>query len=714
MPVPPQRRSPLNLPSLPGAGRPPQRLRVLAAAVAAMGVNASAALEVRETNLGAGVPPGAPIVLRLDRAPLPADGALAIFIGTTDATTLFRARGAELVFDGRELRLEPGELPLVLWQVQGDLWREIYRATLEVRAPQEAPAAELRRAITPTLELTIKAQTDESARGSATASPRPTYNDLAGRGGIAIDAQAGGASVRGGTNFAGASYRQEALQFGARGVQARKVDLSDYRLQAGYGPATLTVGHVSWGSHPLLLNSYASRGVIGAARFGNRADVSLSALNGTSIVGFDNFFGLNDAQHRIYGATFGLEAAPAQPGLLRAEATLTDASLRALNNFNRGEIPDAEQSRGGGLRLSSRAFDSRLRLDLAWGRATYRPAEDPQLAQGLTLTPLAVTTRWARQADIAFDLLRGLALSENWKLTLTPSVRYDEAQPLYKMLGASLASDSRFLRAGFALHLGAVQMTWFHSARRDNLDDLPNLLTTRTESNDFGLNVPLPQLLGAPGAAASAWPQVSLQGQRNRQFAANAPDFAASGIEPSHRPDQHNRTVAANFSWQLGRHAASYGVNHARQDNRQPGRENADFFNLAHQASVNLALADSLTVNLGANRGRQYSAERAIANINEGATAALQWRFREAWSLAANAGLTRGEDSRGLSSSRGRTAQTQLSRAFRLPSPFGSPTAGQWFVRHALTATQSRDNATGAQSDGRQWSIQLGASLTVF
>lgn len=696
-------------------GRP--RCAPLAFAVAvAVAAGPGHAITVLETR-GGPAEPDTPLRLTLDRLPAPAEGSLVLFVGALDVTALVRIEGRSLVLPRAAVPISSGEWPLTLWLAQARQWRELYRASLGPTA-SAAPAADAgapqpaARALTPALELTVKAQTDEGARGTTTPSARPTYNDLAGRGGVALDTRVGAASVKGGANLAGASFRQEALQFGTRGAQARKVDLADYRFEAAAGPAALSVGHLTWGRHPLLLDGYASRGLIGSVKLGQRADVALAALNGTRIVGFENFFGLSDAEHRIHGATFGIEARPAQPGWLRMETSVADASLRALANFDRGEVPDAERSRGRGLRLTSRAFDGRLRLDLAWARATYRPAEDPQLGAAATLTPLAITTRWARSADVAFDLLRALPVRENWPLTLTPQVRYEEAQPLYKMLGASLVSDLRALRAGFSLQLGAVQASWFRGARRDNLDDIASLLTTRTESSDFALTLPLPQLFGAGGA--SVWPQIAAQTQIAHQYAANAPDFALSGLAPTHRPDQYNRTLALNLSWALGRHSAAYGINHARQDNRQPGRETADFLNVGQQASLALMLGESLHLNLGANRSRQYSAETATVTVNDGLTFGAQWRFLDHWTLAPNAGLTRGRDSRGAAAQRGHTTQTQLGRSFRLPSPAGQPTNGQWFVRHALVATRSRDAALGIETAGRQWSIQLGASLTLF
>jgi hypothetical protein len=662
------------------------------------------------------VAPGAPIVIRLDRAPGPADGTLAVLIGTLDVTTLFRLAGNELLFTGKEFALPAGEFPLVVWQVQGGAWREIHRSTLKIAAemPSAVAADGERKRFTPTLDVSIKAQVRERVHGNGARSARPTFSDIAMRGAVAVDDAIGSVNAKGNANIVGTSYRGEALQFGTRAAQAAKVDLADYRFDFGYGPTQLSVGHIGWGNHPLLLNSYNSRGLIGTVKLGQRFDVSLNAMNGTSVVGFDNFFGMAESRHRIHGAQIGVEADPAQPGWLRAELSFVDASMLARSNFNRGEIPDAEKSTGFGARLLGRLFGGRLRTDLAFARNEYRPADDPQLSQGQRLTPLSATTRGARIIDAAFDLVQGWELAEGLTLTLTPVLRYEQVQPLYKMLGASINADQRVRRAGVTGRFGALQAHWSRSQREDNLDRIVSLLKTRTESDEAALSVPLAELLRAKSATNSIWPRLSLQWQDNRQFAVNSPDFALSGIQPSHRPDQANRTASAAAAWSLGRYGINYSVNHARQDNRQPGRENADFLNLGHQLSLSVAWSETLNLNAGANRTRQFSTEKQLAGYVDGATFGLEWHPRDHWTISGNYALTRGDDSRDLALSRGHTLQTQLARRFTLPGLFGAPMQGQAFVRHALQSTSNTDRSLGLQASGRSWTINLGASLSLF
>ncbi len=692
-------------------------LRALAGSLALALPPAALALGVVEAPSGS-IRPGDPIVLKLDRAPTPSDGALVVFIGPTDVTSLFRLAGSELSLTGKEFALAAGELPLVVWRVQGGQWQEIDRRTLTIVAEQpaaDAPAeAPARRLLAPTLDLAVKAQSVERTRGSASRPPRPTFSDLALRGGVAVDGELGGLGVKGNANFSGSSFRQEALQFLSRGTQAAKVDLADYRFDVGDPAAQLSVGHIGWGNHPLLLNSYGSRGLIGAVKLGQRFDVSVNAMNGTSIVGFQNPLGLNDGSHRIYGAAVGIEADPSQAGWLRGELSYVDASLRAQGNFNRGEIPDAEQSRGFGLRLLGRMMGGRLRSDIALARNEYRPADDPQLSQGQSLTPLQATTRSARIVDLAFDLLQAWSLGEGWPLTVTPLLRYERIAPLYRMVGAAIGADQQLRRAGLTAQLGPLQANLSRTRREDNLDNIASLLKTRTDSDEFTLSVPLAEALRAASAADSLWPRLSLQWQDQRQFAVNAPSFDASGLLPTHRPDQANRTATLALAWTLGRWALNYAANQAHQDNRQAGREAADFRNTGHQLSLNVVWSDTLSLNASAQRNRQYSYEKALAGYTWGGAFGFDWRFADVWTLGGNYALTRGDDSRDLAVSRGNTVQTQLGRRFSVPGPFATPLAGQWFVRHALQGFANRDNSVGLNSGGRNWALSLGANVTVF
>src|SRR5262249_27076499 len=151
--------------------------------------------------------------------------------------------------------------------------------------------------------------------------------------------------------IAGSSFRREALRFNDRGVRAPKVDLSSYAMQIQHGQQRFIAGHTTYGAHRHLINNFASRGLSLTLPMGNRADFSVAALNGTNIVGWDNFFGIANRRHQILSGTLGFEIFPERRGGLRLEAGVLDGWVEPRSGFNQGSVTDAERSRGLSFRL---------------------------------------------------------------------------------------------------------------------------------------------------------------------------------------------------------------------------------------------------------------------------------------------------------------------------------------------------------------------------
>ncbi len=284
--------------------------------------------------------------LRIDAATQARLWDLRVFVGRTDVSALVRSPApGTLELSGAQLPLPAGESELVVYAVGAEQWEELARLALKVRDRGGFESSEF----TPRAELQMKGRSLERHNGSG--SPRGTYADIVGQGGVAWKATRAGWQFAAQANLSAVSFRGESLRFFELAERSPKVDLADYRVEAAYGEHRVELGHVSYGNHPLLLNSMASRGLVLRTRLGQRADLSLNSMNGTAVVGYDNLSGLDDAEHRINAVTLGVEMLPARPGGLRAELTLLDASVQSRSNFNRGEIPDAEQSRGVGVHV---------------------------------------------------------------------------------------------------------------------------------------------------------------------------------------------------------------------------------------------------------------------------------------------------------------------------------------------------------------------------
>ncbi len=674
---------------------------------------AASAVEVLPTEFAERwVAPNDPIRLKLDRPLQPNEGALAIFIGHRDVTVLFRQTApGEFTYTPDRIALPSGEHELIVYQVRAGDRREIARLSLKVLTPAGFETS----TVTPRMDLNVKSQLDEEHSEDAPTPERSTYNDLAGQGGLTTEHQRGDLRIASAFNLVGSSYRKEALRFGQEGADAPKVDLTDYRFDVSKGSTAVALGHISYGNNPLLLSNVANRGVMLTQRFGSHVDVSLSSMNGNSIVGPDNFFGLDDAENRINGATLGLEAIADRPGGLRAEVSYVEASVKSLPDFNAGEIPDAEESHGAGLRLLGSTSDGRLRGDFVRAASTYLNPNDPLLAQGDTLVPVNRSRDYGRMADLSYDLLRAnTTFSERHPLTVTLSAHHALVDPLYKSLGTFVASDQDLTRYGLSVQIGALLAQAGASRKKDNVEDVPTILKTRTDDTTFNVNAPLGALVGSDSGFGSAWPTLTYTRQRTHQLAINTPTFADSGFQDTHRPDQLNvmRQWGANWNW--GRFSLGYTRSNSLQDNRQAGREQADFRSTGHQGTAGLRASDTLNLNLGVNATRNHSDEQELTTRTEGATFGFDWQFVERWTLNGNYGATRTEDSQNLATSDSYTAQTQVAWRFEVPGYGGRKLPGQLFLRHSVQSNSNRDNTFGLATDVRHWTVNAGLSLSLF
>jgi hypothetical protein len=649
------------------------------------------------------------ITLRLDPALAARAAELRFFAGALDVTALARQpRPGVLAFDLRFARPAAGESAFSVYLVEAGQWREVAKLPLKVLNTAGFESGQ----VGPKLDLSGKGRFDEGVRGDAAPSARPSYFDGVGRGGLAFNAARGAFSTDGQFNAVGSSFRDEALRFGELGARAPKVDLADYVVNLRYGGTTLALGHLSYGNHPLLLSGYGSRGLTLAHKFGERFDISVNAMNGTSVVGYDNLSGLQDAQHRIYGASAGLELIGGRPGALRIEIAALDARLESRTNFNRGEVPDAEESRGLGVRLSGRTAGNRLRGDAVFARSTYVNPFDPLLAQSGELRPVAPATANARQLDVAVDLLQNSKRwSERHPLTVTLSAHHQRVAPLFKSIGASSLPDRQTNRAVLAAQMGAAQLQFTGARQEDNLDDIATILKTRTDSSAANVALPLAQWFGAGGD--SWWPQASYALQRVHQRAINAPDTAASGIAASHRPDQNNVSHQAALNFSRGAFHFGYAIQRATQDNRQPGRENADFETRGHQVAFGWRVGEKLNLNVGGNLNRNFSREKDLTTTTRGGNGGFDWLVSDGLTLAATAGRTLAGDARDLTSAANDTAQAQLTWRFGIPAD-GRKLPGQVFVRYARQKGASRDSTFALSTRGASWAWDAGLSLSLF
>ncbi|MCW5609765.1 MAG: hypothetical protein KIS83_03615 [Rubrivivax sp.] len=693
-------------------------------AVADQAVAGPDAAAVQAGFAGRWVAPYEPLALRLDADTAAAASALRFFVGAGDVSALVRRPAPD--------RIEiaplaggwaPGETELVVWRVADGQWSELARWPLRVRTAAGFETSEWQ----PQLELQAGSRTGERLAGGAPATPRAGRADGTGRAALGWTGTRDGWQLQAQANVAGASQRAQALRFAQLQDRAPKVDLADYRLAAGHGGHLLEIGHLSHGSHPLLAQAIASRGLGARLQLAPALDLTVAALNGRQVAGGDDLLGLEDRRQRSLVLTLGAELLPARPGALRAELSWLDASQVAEAGFDTGEVPDAERSRGLGLRLLGSGFDGRVRGELAWARSRFVNPFDPLLALGGELQPVRAATQDAHQAELQLELLRQAAVFGTARpLDLALTLRHERAAPLYRSLGAFVTADQELARVQLQAALAGAQLQLHAVQRHDNLARIATLLRNRTDEQGATLALPLPAWFGAAGntgatpegAEAGApspwWPAASLSWQRVHQHALNEPEPEASGIAATHRPDQVNRNVQLNLQWTLPQGwAFGYALARSHQDNRQPGRETADFRNLSHQVSLTAPITDTLRATLALTRSRNLSVETALVAWTTGGTLGVDWQASERWALAVNLSNNRSQDSLDNASARSLGVQLQSSWRFELPGP-GRPLPVQAFVRVSRQGERSLDRVFDQRIDQRIDGVDVGLSMSFF
>lgn len=651
--------------------------------------NRSQDLTVTASFDGKTVSPGEAIELTLNRQPSPTEGRIAVVVGSTDLTDLFIADGTSLKHSPKPFPLPTGESELTVYLVapNGE-WKVVASfklkasSTPETVAPAPAekaqpangeqaaatqtadasqagaqtPAEPVKRRfgfdkfdLAPSLNIGFKSQFAETHFPDSNKPERPTFADATLQGTWKSEMARGAFSMQHQFDIVGSSFRNEALRFGEQGDKARRVELSSYLMQFQHGTRKFNVGHSSFGAQRHLINSFSSRGFTIASPINEHLDVSLAAMNSTNIVGFDNFFGLANSRHRLYGGVVGLEVFSKRPGGLRFETGAVDAWFLAdRQNFTQGNINDSERSKGASFRLLAKDKSERLRFDGGFTRSQFFNPNDPLLNQdAANVVQSQVTTRNARYAEGSIDLLKELsfvvnkppaakpaaansgdsaaqqttgaqaiALPDPKKLNLTLNVKHERVDPLFKSIGAAAQPDLNQNIVEFVGSFGDLSFTASHTRFNDNLAGIQTILRTNTRRDTFAINTPTQNLFKLRPAAVPSifFPRLGYTFERTRAFA----DFIPIGggfDAPGAIPDQANINQSISAEWQLTeKYRASYRLNHTFQDNRAIGREIADLQNFVHTASFGFTPMPTLELSFDVNF--EDANNRELANTN--------------------------------------------------------------------------------------------------
>lgn len=652
-----------------------------------------------------------PIELVVFPPPKPDEGRLAFLIGSMDVTDVFRPTARGFAYRPELVPLPSGERELTVYLVSpaGD-WRELARLPLKVLLSSGFETA----TVTPRLDLTGEGVIAHGDAQQGLSTPNINKSKLNGQldfqGALTKDAWAIVPRI----NIVGATLQNEAIRFGQLGNQAPQVDMSAYSIGVTRGRFSLQLGSLFYGSERHLLFSFASRGVQLRVPLGRAMDVSLVAMNGSQIVGWDNATGLQQEEHRILAGTLGVELLPSRPGGLRLESMYLDGSQKPIARFNQGVITDAQKSHGLGFHLLASIPSQRVRLDAGWSTSRFENPADPLLSQGFTLVPVAPESRQAHYADLFLELLQRQTKTGR-PMNVSLVLHHSRIDPQYRSVGTFFQADREENGAEANAFLGAVGAHLVYTAAEDNLDRIPSILKTKTRRASGIVTVPLPQLFLRASGPPVWLPTLSYTVDRTHQFGASIPangEFTASFV-----PDQVSLSQTGALDWFLGRARAGLRLGRSFQDNRQPGRELADLLVRTYGVTAGANALRGLDVGIDVTREQADNLElrQETKTVRYGVN--LTWTLTPAIAAAALVSRTESDQNPRARESELWNADAQIGWRFDRRMGERHGLGGRVFLRYVLQSAENRFFPLDAQPQQpklRAWKFNAGLSLNVF
>ncbi len=653
--------------------------------------------------------PSDPLELTFSRPLDPQTERVAITIGRTDWTGLFVQSGPVLRYQQGPIPLPSGEAPVTVYHVNGpDGWRSIGEFTLRVLTPRGFERAET----LPAVGFENKGQVAEGHSEGAPVPARSTFQDATLNLGLKTTHVRNGVTTTSQVNVLGVSHLPEALRFQIEGDEAPRLDLADYLVDVEARHAKLSLGHLLFTAHRHLMPRFASRG-LGVKLRGGRADLTIAAVNGNSIVGFDNPFGVGTRENRLQLATLGVELAK-QPGAARVEALVVTGRRQAATGFTQGQVNDVERGGGVSVRFASTPVNSRLRLDMGLARSRFQATADPLLARSASLVPLRTRTSDAAYLDVGYDLVRPGGETKPRPTRLSTAYRFERVDPLFRPIGspeavrADLLLHTAELSGGWGAVLGQVAHTWSH----DNLGRVASLLRTDTGLTAANLAVPLGSLRTGSAPPSSWWPLVTWTLNRTAQVGGPLPEnggFASL----TQVPDQRNTLNTLRSEWTFTRWRAGYALSQSLVDNRQPDRERADFDTLSQTGTLGVTVGTVLDLGLEVGRERATSLEARNTAVTRRIGVNGSWRPTSLATMTFAASRTSLRDP---SASLSDVNDVMLEAAHSIPLPrlAGSRPRARLFARWTWQSADVLQVLFGSSQVHDNWALATGLSLSVF
>lgn len=669
-----------------------------------------------------------PIELQLNRALRSSEGSLAILIGVTDVSSLFARDGLRLRYNAKLWPLPVGESPVTVYLVSRDgEWTEVARFMLRVRmeesnttrsegtlnagglkaktsgpsissldenlgATQDAvqsPSAnpspstnnDRKMKFTPSLTLTIPSQPAQSTFPG----PRPeraTFIDVNMQASIKNETTYGVFSTQSTIDFAGSSFQQEALRFGTLGNAAPKVDLASYQIRLQIAKVKFDVGHFSYGTQRQLINGFSSRGLQLAFPFLKQFDFTAAATSGTQLVGYDNFFGLDNRRHQMLSGTLGVELIRKRPGGLRVEVSALNAYFQPISGVNRGVVTDLERSNGMAARLIANDKSQRFHFEGGFTRSLFGSVNDITLSQDVSVAALPSITRNAHYLEASCNLLRNYSLTKTKKANLNVAFREETVAPLFRSLGAATQADKIQYEFSANGSINEITLQFSQANFKDNLRRIPSILRSLTGNTQIGLAAPGSALLNR--TTNSPWlPRLGYSFDRLHARGAAIPVNGGFEVDPGTVPDLVGTNQTFSADWQVKKFMWGYNVNRSFQDNQQKNRERADLGVLVNSGRVGIAATSRLNFNLDLSAESSENKESSRIDRTYRLGPGVTWQLNKRMGLTANLANTIAGDA--ARTRHGRDTDFDVSWTYRFErgrEGLGK-VVGQFFIRYA-------------------------------
>lgn len=640
----------------------------------------------------------------LDRA-LTAGESLALVIGTLDVTSVTDVNGTRVRYRPLGSALSSGETPITVYVVREKKWNEVAKLAVKVRNRLGLDEGR----VLPTIDLSSAGELKRG--GTDTTSYNGNVQDATLRLGVESNLTRAPWGVLMQANALGVTKETDRLRFESMQSDAPVVDLTDYRFELQRGLSNLHIGNVRASGHPQLLQGFRSRGVGGALQLGRMASVEGNVMNGSNAVGWTNLTGLTESAHRLSTARVNLELLPSRPGAIHVDVIGLDGSVLPITNFNQGSVTDAEQSSGWGSQLALSSPAERFKFSGGIARSKFTNPIDPLLSGDTTIVAVRPTTRNARFGEVSAQLLQGFKVRDSVTSDFSITVRHERVDPLYRTLGASLQSDIESNTASLNGSVGALTLQGRVGRARDNLAQIPSILTTKT--NQLSLNAALP--LSAVVGPKDAWylPVLSIGRDGTHQFGDGLPtdgEFTISDV-----PDQASVNQTASAEWTRHETTFSWRLNKSTQDNRQPGRELADIDGTVHALSLGIMPISTLNLRLETSRERQKFAETSATQELDRIGAIVRWEINALTELSTNVSRATSLDGGAGIKTTNTELQLEASRAFTLYKLIDGKPQGRVFLRFARVLASQHPQFLGTiLSRDLRWTLNAGGSVRFY